>query len=323
MRSMIFHLGILMLVLTEFIHVANGVKVALCFIGLTRSLQYTLQNIRSNVMDPITEMGYEYDVFLHSYNMSYVTNPSTGENAAKMQWEKYNLLQPKLFQIDDVTVINDQLFNGNDDLSDYYKFDGHSGWYELFQEAGPHWGVGQENLTVMNMIKQLWSAKHCTQMWTVQRKRFDAVIYLRSDVWFFNPLNASILAALEPDTLYLPDWGDNTGLHDRIAIGTPEVMVKYGSRFDILKEFCKGNRIHSEIFVQWTVSYHKMKVDRISLHFERVRANGSLMACCEAGSSPCPCRAYDGNCGTSKLKKYTFVQSLLNYYELQDIPDSQ
>ena len=48
-------------------------RAAICFYGLTRSLPYTIDRIRSSIFDPLIEDGISYSVFLHTYNVSEVT----------------------------------------------------------------------------------------------------------------------------------------------------------------------------------------------------------------------------------------------------------
>ena len=47
-------------------------RAAICFYGLTRSLPYTIDTIRSNIFDPLVEDGISYSVFLHTYNVTEV-----------------------------------------------------------------------------------------------------------------------------------------------------------------------------------------------------------------------------------------------------------
>ena len=282
-------------------------RVAVCFVGLTRSLQYTLQNIRSSILDPIVEQGHEYEIFLHSYNMEEIYNPFVGEMNVKLEWQKYVLLQPDRYVIDDVNQVDELLFHRNGSLDEYLMYNGHSKWAALH-------GSPTENITVMNMVKQLWSKQQCTQLWEQSDSHFDAVMVLRSDVWFFQPLNASILQELQPDRLYVPDFDHWGGLHDRFAIGSPAVMHEYGNCIELLKPFCKHHPIHSETFLLWAM--HEKSVDvsgRLNLTFERVRANGILHACCKK----IMCYPFEAGCSQDKLMRWKFTHSPLNHIDIQ------
>ena len=47
-------------------------RAAICFYGLTQSLPYTIDTIRSSIFDPIIEDGISYSVFLHTYTVAEV-----------------------------------------------------------------------------------------------------------------------------------------------------------------------------------------------------------------------------------------------------------
>ena len=47
-------------------------RAAICFFGLTRSLAYTIESIRSSVFDPLILNGIDYSVFVHTYSVSVV-----------------------------------------------------------------------------------------------------------------------------------------------------------------------------------------------------------------------------------------------------------
>ena len=75
-------------------------RVALAFYGLTRSLKYTIDSIKLNVMDQLKEAGYEYDVYLHTYDLKSLSNIRSGETGA-LNTTEWKLLTPDYVQIDD------------------------------------------------------------------------------------------------------------------------------------------------------------------------------------------------------------------------------
>lgn len=69
-------------------------RVALCFFGLTRSLNHTLPSIQENMIGKLKEEGYEVDVFLHTYNdVTHLTNGRTGEDD-DLDTEQWHMLEP-------------------------------------------------------------------------------------------------------------------------------------------------------------------------------------------------------------------------------------
>lgn len=73
-------------------------RVALAFYGLTRSLSYTIDSIRSNIMRPLTEAGYTYDVYLHTYDLQNLANERSGE-ANPLNTTEWKLLKPDFHKI--------------------------------------------------------------------------------------------------------------------------------------------------------------------------------------------------------------------------------
>lgn len=75
-------------------------RVALAFYGLTRSLKFTIDSIKVNVMDQLTQAGYEYDVYLHTYDLKSLNNIRSGETG-DLNTTEWKLLSPDYVQIDD------------------------------------------------------------------------------------------------------------------------------------------------------------------------------------------------------------------------------
>jgi hypothetical protein len=74
-------------------------RVALAFYGLTRSLEYTVDSIKQNVMAPLTAAGIEYDVYLHTYDLQVIDNERSGEQAQHLNTTEWQLLQPDFVTI--------------------------------------------------------------------------------------------------------------------------------------------------------------------------------------------------------------------------------
>ena len=67
-------------------------RVALAFYGLTRSLQYTIQSIREQVFDKLSDAGYEFHVYLHTYDLTKLDKSRSGEATVlnKTEWRLLN-----------------------------------------------------------------------------------------------------------------------------------------------------------------------------------------------------------------------------------------
>lgn len=69
-------------------------RVAVCFFGLTRSLNHTIDSIKQNLIGPILKQGFEVDVFVHTYNdVRHLTNTRTGEDS-DLDTDQWKLLSP-------------------------------------------------------------------------------------------------------------------------------------------------------------------------------------------------------------------------------------
>ena len=51
---------------------AEQPRAAICFFGLTRSLAYTIESIRSSIFDQLISNGINYSVFVHTYSVTLV-----------------------------------------------------------------------------------------------------------------------------------------------------------------------------------------------------------------------------------------------------------
>lgn len=85
-------------------------KIAICFWGLTRSLKYTLQSIKENILDIISSYDINIDIYLHTYtfNSPYNNNRSK-ENNIILDFDEYLLLNPNFFLIEDQDQVKESL----------------------------------------------------------------------------------------------------------------------------------------------------------------------------------------------------------------------
>lgn len=239
--------------------------VALCFFGLTRSLDLTIDSIRHSIIDPLLLNDIKFSIYLHTYNSTVITNRRSAENAATMDWTAYRLLQPSKWQVDDASAVSRELFDP--DMKAWLSF-------------GDAWsGETAEHTTLRNFLKQLYSLEQVTNMWAEESSQFDLVLYLRSDLWFFNQLDVAELdeAMRHPLRLYTPGFHKWDGLNDRLAFGTPSVMRIYGNRLHAAKRFAQHTALHAEHFLLDVATKAGLDVSTHStLLFERVRATAEL-----------------------------------------------
>ena len=75
-------------------------KVALCFWGLTRSLKYTIDSIKKNILQPLDDGDIEYKIFVHTFSFkSKYHNPRADEHNLTLDFDEYTLLDKIVFSL--------------------------------------------------------------------------------------------------------------------------------------------------------------------------------------------------------------------------------
>jgi hypothetical protein len=91
--------------------------VAVCFFGLTWSLQYIVDSLRRQVLDPVAEAGLETTIFLHTYNLTSQTNPRSNEKNVPILSDSWKWLRPTSFLVEDADVVEASF----ERIIDYYR----------------------------------------------------------------------------------------------------------------------------------------------------------------------------------------------------------
>ena len=242
-------------------------KVAVCFFGLTRSLDVTVESIRRAIIDPLIQAEHDIEIFLHTYNASAVNNPRSEEINAVNNWEDWRLLQPDKMSWDAADEVKDRL---------YYPHE------EAYLLHGDPWDE-DHHTSLKNLILQLYSLNRVTDFWRHRAKSFDVIIYARMDVWFFNKISMRDLHAAKgrSETCFAPalPWG--AGLdwtNDMFAFGHPQAMLIWATRLHSALQFSKDHRLHSESFLWNVLRNSSVEVQETPLLFARVRATKEIWA---------------------------------------------
>ena len=91
-------------------NLTNKKKVAIGFFGITRSLKYTIDSIKTNIFDVLTKNNIDYDIFMHTYYLNSYSNKRARESITnKINNDEYKLLNPKYFHQDDQDKIKNKL----------------------------------------------------------------------------------------------------------------------------------------------------------------------------------------------------------------------
>jgi hypothetical protein len=246
---------------------SRSVHVAVCFFGLTRSLRYTIDSIRSNILDELNLAGVSYTVYLHTHNVTHFHNPRSRELNATIDTSLYRLLHP-----DEAIVEAPMDWNlpSNKQLL-----------ATLLQNGDP-WNETGGHFSLKNVVGQLTSLQRLTSLWTASAQRYDAVIYLRSDVFFFNSLNVSqvLEAAKAPNSqpvIWTPRYDHFGSVNDRFAFGNTAAMQIYGNRIQHATDFVKEHTLHAESFLNHALVLGNVTRLGTNILFTRVRVDGLVV----------------------------------------------
>lgn len=211
-------------------------KVAILFFGLTRTLEKTIDSLKTNLFDHFTENQIHYDIFTHTYKIiGPYNNIWSGENTNNYNNEDVEtLLNPKHFIIDNQETIINKI-----DFNEYYK------------KLGNWTGFCDEQMTkylIKNMCLALYSKKQATLLFDQHINEYDYAIIIRPDTQLHNKINIEDFNELTDNNIIIPEKDWYRGCNDRICIGKPLVISYCGKLFDELKTYSENKSIVSEIY---------------------------------------------------------------------------
>jgi len=237
------------------------VRVAMCFFGLTRSLEITLPSIKKYLFEPLINHGIKYDTFLHTYKMKTpYSNPRAGEKNIILDSNEYKLLEPTFHMVEDKGMVSRKL-----DL-------------EKYRSKGDPWSKEKQAIkgdftTLDNHILYLWSQKQLIEMVKKNLGRYTHIIFCRPDVLYQVPLKIEWFS-FESRKICIPNFGLCGNVNDRFALGRPEQMIPYGQRFNDALQYSKKFPLASEAYLIAIMRKHKIKYEHVNFYFIRIRATG-------------------------------------------------
>lgn len=232
-------------------------KIAICFFGIPRSLEYTIDSILENVIAPARKRG-EVKVFAHFFNQATVENPRTGERG-EMGVEAWRLLEPDVFLQD------------SQDLADVADLK------SVFRRHPDP--VGDEYRTLGNLSQQLISISRVANAaadWDP-----DMTVFVRPDLVYhdqFGPVLDRALAGPNPG-IYLPDWQHYLGVNDRFAICVGDAACSaWGQRArSVQTHVDAGTPLNAEAILASELYDKKIPLVFIGLRGSRVRLGGEFV----------------------------------------------
>ena len=240
--------------------------VYICFWGLTRSLKYTLDSIKS-----VLEKFPKRTVFLHTYELeSSYTNVRAKEIDVTLDKDEWKLLNP------DYHVIDSQ-----DEISKRLNF-------SEYRNSGDPWDNDFKSLD--NFILGMYSLKRVTELLFSKVENPRRVIFMRPDVKFLRSPTESMLNLVDKNSIVVPrfhSWSYSDGrtrptggVNDRFAICSKNSALIYGTRVNSLLEYSKTKPAHSETFLRDLLDENGITVIKRDICFHRVRATGEELADC-------------------------------------------
>lgn len=234
---------------------------ALCLWGIVRSLRYTINSLRQYCLNPITNGGHTYEIYMHTYKFkgSY-SRARSHEVNIQLNFSEWSLLNP-----DHIYVEDQDLFDSKMNLTEY-------------QTMGDPWHNNYESFR--NHLRALNSLNYLAT--TVEKdskhKHFDALVFLRPDATYLNELPYYLMEHFQ-DTLFLPDFHRSCQggeYNDRMAMGDLRSALVYGKRYQNALEYSRRKPLHSETFTYDTLHEGNVTVKEIPFRFKRTRANGAF-----------------------------------------------
>ena len=213
-------------------------RVAIIFFGLTRSLKNIYNNLTENLFNELTNNGYNYDIFIHTYSLEnpYI-NPWSGESISNYDNTAYKILNPKYYIIENQNVVEKRL-NINSYCSNLSNWKGCANTPEM------------KRYLVRNMILALHSKKMVTQLFKEHKNEYNYVIITRPDQMLNAKLNTNAFSLLNDRNIIIPYEHSYHGYNDRFCIAKPNVAIKYGTAFYVLKLYSQIGTVVSEIFMK-------------------------------------------------------------------------
>jgi len=234
-------------------------KVAIIFFGLTRTLEKTIDSLKTNLFVPFEEAGVSYDIFIHTYKINGpYRNAWSGENTDHYNNEDVeNLLKPKYFIFDNQSTIEDSI-----NFNEYYKKLG--SWSNQFSPELTRY-------LIKNMCLALYSKKQITMLFDQHIDEYDYAMIIRPDTKLHNKIDVSYFNELEENNIIIPEKDWWAGCNDRICLGKPNVVSYYGKLFDDLKEYSENKSIISEVYLLDKLNEKSINIIQKNIDYNNLR----------------------------------------------------
>lgn len=250
----------LIFIINKLHNLTNKKRVAVGFFGITRSLKYTINSIKTNIFNVLTKNNINYDIFIHTYYLNSYSNKRARESLTnKINNDEYKLLNPKYFQQDDQDQIKKKLK------------------LELYRTHKDPWNTKYESVDFF--ILACYSRFILTEMIEKTYINYDYILFVRPDCLYLDKLDISKFNLINNNTILIPNFHlyGKYKINDRFAITNNYTYKIYGKVFKQLLELSKKHELHSETIVGLVLNNNKIESSKINFNFSRIRYNGKIV----------------------------------------------
>lgn len=235
---------------------SRNLTVAVAFWGLTRSLNLTIGKIEENVFQVFNNNNVTYTVYMHTYNHFQIyNNPRGNELNIALNNSEYALLKPNFLEIEDHGERSELL-----NVSSYMTH-------------GCPWN-SPNGITLRNFVIAMHSKMRVTMLINKSNMKFDFILFLRPDLYFFKPWQMSYFDKVNDTTVAVSRHDVYHGMNDRACICTQQNMQYFGMIFPFLLNYSLHHQMGSELVHGDFMRLNHMNIHYIDLQFYRIRANG-------------------------------------------------
>ncbi|KAI9018336.1 hypothetical protein DFJ74DRAFT_729348 [Hyaloraphidium curvatum] len=259
----------------------GGSPCALCFFGQLKNLNAShAANLADNVLAPLAARCGRLDAYLHTFALDSFDNPRNGERQARLDVAGSLRVLKDGLAAAGVRLLAASFSTREEALAGFRSLD----YYLIRGDPWPTTG----GRSMRNFLLQQHSLDRVSELWWPRRADYGAVTYLRPDLWYDTPLPVPDVA---PRTLYAPDFDSYSGVNDRFAVGTPEVMDLYGHRMRLAELYLHHSvpsvvnesqgyyegSLHAETFLKAVMNLKGIEVRPLQgFRFGRLRAGGKV-----------------------------------------------
>lgn len=229
-----------------------------------RSLRYTVESLRNNIITPLKQAG-PVDLYFHSWANQEVHNPRGGETHLPIDPGEIAQLLPEAKGLCDDTA------DWRERLTPDLAFEENP-----FRHMTIDPDAACNSLENYMLALQSLARVHAYFL-SAKTVVYDQVVICRPDVRFLNPLPVRP-HTIDREMLYLPMFHRYRGHNDRFALGSEHAAAIYCNRYEQAYQALTQGQFptNTEQFLLQHLNQHQLNTALIDLVFQRIRADGSV-----------------------------------------------